>query len=70
MRQSVSAEMACWTAVLRELKARGLCAPKQTIADGHLENGGAIATIYPTSAEQRCWNHKRRNVLDQVPRTR
>ncbi len=59
-----------WTAVLRDLKARGLCAPKLTIADGHLGIWGAIATIYPTSQEQRCWNHKLRNVLDLVPRKR
>lgn len=61
---------ASWTAVLRDLKARGLCAPKLTIADGHLGIWGALAAIYPTSAEQRCWNHKRRNVLDAVPRKR
>lgn len=61
---------ASWTAVLRDLKARGLCAPKLTIADGHLGIWGAIAAIYPTSAEQRCWNHKLQNVLDAVPRKR
>jgi transposase-like protein len=61
---------ASWTAVLRDLKARGLCAPKLTIADGHLGIWGALAAIYPTSAEQRCWNHKMRNVLDTVPRKR
>ena len=59
-----------WTAVLRDLKARGLCAPKLTIADGHLGLWGALATIYPTSAEQRCWNHKLRNVLDAVSKKR
>lgn len=56
-----------WASVLRDLKARGLCAPKLTIADGHLGIWGAVAQIYPTSAEQRCWNHKLRNVLDAVP---
>lgn len=59
-----------WSAELRDLKARGLCAPKLTIADGHLGIWGALAAIYPTSAEQRCWNHKMRNVLDTVPRKR
>lgn len=58
------------TAVVRDLKARGLCAPKLTIADGHLGIWGAIAAIYPTSGEQRCWNHKLRNVLDAVPKKR
>src|SRR3984893_8972879 len=56
-----------WAAVLRDLKRRGLRAPKLTIADGHLGIWSALATIYPESAEQRCWNHKLRNVLDTVP---
>lgn len=57
-----------WAAVLRDLKRRGLRAPKLTIADGHLGIWGALAAVYPESAEQRCWNHKLRNVLDTVPR--
>jgi transposase-like protein len=57
-----------WAAVLRDLKRRGLRAPKLTVADGHLGIWSALATIYPESAEQRCWNHKLRNVLDTVPR--
>lgn len=56
-----------WANVLRDLKARGLRAPKLTMADGHLGIWGALAQVYPTSAEQRCWNHKLRNVLDAVP---
>jgi len=56
-----------WAAVLRDLKARGLPAPKLTIGDGHLGVWGALAHVYPTSAEQRCWNHKLVNVLDAVP---
>jgi transposase-like protein len=57
-----------WAAVLRDLKRRGLSAPKLTIADGHLGIWSGLAQIYPESAEQRCWNHKLRNVLDTVPR--
>ncbi|MEK7837165.1 MAG: transposase, partial [candidate division NC10 bacterium] len=57
-----------WKAVLRALKARGLPSPRLTIADGHLGIWGALAEIYPGSAEQRCWNHKLLNVLDQLPR--
>ena len=57
-----------WAAVLRDLKRRGLRAPKLTIADGHLGIWGGLAAIYPESAEQRCWNHKLRNVLDTVPK--
>ena len=57
-----------WLGVLRALKARGLPAPTLTIADGHLGIWGALAEVYPASAEQRCWNHKLLNVLDQLPR--
>ena len=59
-----------WATVLRDLKARGLRAPKLTIADCHLGIWSALATVYPASAEQRCWNHKLRNVLDAVPKRR
>jgi len=59
-----------WAAILRDLKGRGLKPPVLTIADGHLGIWSGLAQIYPTSAEQRCWNHKLRNVLDVVPRKR
>jgi putative transposase len=53
--------------VLRDLKGRGLPAPRLTIADEHLGIWGALQQVYPESTEQRCWNHKLRNVLDAVP---
>ena len=28
---------------------------------------GAVAQVWPTRAEQRCWNHTRRHVVDAVP---
>ncbi len=56
-----------WKNVLRSLRQRGLKVPRLIIADGHLGIWGALAEIYPESAEQRCWNHKLMNVLDQVP---
>jgi putative transposase len=56
-----------WSRVLRDLKARGLRAPKVLCADGHLGIWGALMEIWPEAAEQRCWNHKMMNVLDQVP---
>ena len=57
---------ASWGGVLRDLQARGLRAPCLTVADGHLGLWGALAQLYPASAEQRCWNHKMVNVLDAV----
>jgi putative transposase len=41
--------------------------PKLTIADGHLGIWSALRQVFPETAEQRCWNHKLRNVLDAVP---
>lgn len=56
-----------WAGVLRDLKARGLRTFRLMVADGHLGIWSALAQIYPESEEQRCWNHKIMNVLDQVP---
>ncbi len=47
-----------WAALLRDLKRRGLRAPKLVIGDGHLGIWGALTAIYPEAAEQRCWNHR------------
>jgi transposase-like protein len=49
------------------LKARGLAVPRLLVADGHLGIWAALAEIWPECDEQRCWNHKMVNVLDQVP---
>ena len=57
-----------WSAVLRDLKARGLTLGKLTIADGHLGIWSALTEIHPIGKEQRCWNHKLRNVLDCFPK--
>ncbi len=43
-----------WGALLRDLRARGLRAPKLTIADGHLGIWAALGSVYPSSEEQRC----------------
>jgi len=56
-----------WAAVLRDLLARGLRAPRLLIADGHLGIWGAVGAIFPAVAEQRCWNHRIVNVLDKLP---
>ena len=59
-----------WAAILRDLKRRGLVAPKLVIGDGHLGIWGALAAVFPEVAEQRCWNHRLLNVLDKLPLTR
>jgi transposase-like protein len=57
-----------WSAVLRDLKGRGMNAPKLVIGDGHLGIWGALRNVYPEAGEQRCWNHRLVNVLDKVPK--
>ena len=56
-----------WATLLRDLKSRGLRAPRLVIADGHLGIWGAVVSVFPEAAEQRCWNHRIVNVLDALP---
>ena len=57
-----------WAAVLRDLRERGLGAPKLVVADGHLGIWGAVREVWPEAAEQRCWNHKITNVRARLPK--
>jgi len=57
-----------WLKVLRDLKDRGLKFPRLTVADGHLGIWAAFGELYPSGEEQRCWNHKITNVLDDLPK--
>jgi len=57
-----------WSALLRDLTARGLKLGRLTIADGHLGIWSALGELHPAGEEQRCWNHKIRNVLDAMPK--
>lgn len=57
-----------WATVLRDLKRRGLSAPKLAMGDGALGFWAALRTVYPETEEQRCWVHKIANVLDKLPK--
>jgi transposase-like protein len=57
-----------WAYVFRDLKRRGLKVPKLMIADGNSGVWGALSEVWPEVSEQRCWNHKIVNVLDQLPK--
>lgn len=59
-----------WSDVLRDLKARGLRAPKLVVGDGHLGIWAGLRNVFPEAQEQRCWNHTSLNALDKVPKTR
>ena len=56
-----------WACVLRDLRERGMNAPRLMIADGNLGIWSALSEVFPQTREQRCWNHKIRNVLDCLP---
>ena len=56
-----------WSEVSRDLKARGIEAPRLLMADGNAAIWGAVRQVWPEAGEQRCWNHKMRNVLDRLP---
>lgn len=57
-----------WLDVLRDLKNRGLNVPKLLVADGNAGVWAAAVELWPSIAEQRCWNHKIVNVLDKLPK--
>jgi putative transposase len=57
-----------WSGVLRGLINRGLRLGRLTIADGHLGIWSALGELHAEGKEQRCWNHKIRNVLDCFPK--
>ena len=57
-----------WRELLLDVKRRGLMiAPKLAVGDGALGFWKALAEVFPTTREQRCWVHKTANVLDKLP---
>ena len=60
---------ASWTAILLDLKDRGLIEPPLlATGDGSLGFWKALAKMYPSTIHQRCWVHKTANVLDKLPK--
>jgi len=57
-----------WLKVLRGLRDQGLRAPRLLIADGGLPIWAAAQQVWPETDQQRCWNHKILNVLDDLPK--
>jgi putative transposase len=58
-----------WREVLLGLKHRGLeIGPALAVGDGALGFWGALSRIYPQTRHQRCWVHKKVNVLNKVPK--
>jgi transposase-like protein len=59
---------ASWAEVLRDLRDRGLAAPLLAVGDGGLGLWAALREVFPTTAHQRCWNHRVLNLLDKLPK--
>jgi putative transposase len=57
-----------WSAVFRDLKARGMNEPKLVTGDGALGAWAALRSVFPAAREQRCWVHKTANCLDALPK--
>jgi transposase-like protein len=56
-----------WREIWRGVKERGMAAPLLVIGDGIAGLWKALAEVYPTAKDQRCWKHKMMNVVDKVP---
>jgi transposase-like protein len=60
-----------WRELLLDVKRRGLIVdPKLAIGDGALGFWKAVAEVFPTTKEQRCWVHKTANILDKLPKNK
>lgn len=57
-----------WSDVIRDLKARGLKLGRLTAADGALGLWASLRGTHPEGDEQRCWNHRITNILDDIPK--
>jgi putative transposase len=57
-----------WSAVMRDLKARGVNEPILVVGDGALGTWAALRDVFPSARRQACWVHAIANVLDCLPK--
>jgi putative transposase len=57
-----------WSAVLRDLRDRGLNEPRLVIGDGALGIWAALRDVFSHARKQTCWVHKIARVLDALPK--
>ncbi len=57
-----------WSAVMRDLKERGINEPKLVVGDGALGIWAALRDVFPHARRQACWVHAIANVLDVLPK--
>jgi transposase-like protein len=58
-----------WAELLRDLRRRGMGAPVVMVGDGALGLWRALREVFPATREQKCWQHKVRNVLGALPKS-
>jgi putative transposase len=58
-----------WAELLRDLRRRGMRAPVVMVGDGALGLWRALREVFPATREQKCWQHKVRNVLGALPKS-
>jgi putative transposase len=57
-----------WSALLQELRTRGVNQIDLIVTDGHDGLLAALADLFPTTLRQRCLVHKQRNVMSAIPK--
>ncbi|MBO0778962.1 MAG: IS256 family transposase [Ktedonobacteraceae bacterium] len=57
-----------WSALLQELRSRGVGQIDLIITDGDAGLLSAVADLFPTTLRQRCLVHKQRNVMSAIPK--
>jgi transposase-like protein len=57
---------AAWLELFRDLRSRGLGAPKLIIADGTAGFWRAARSVFPESSQQWCWLHVERQILKNL----
>jgi transposase-like protein len=57
-----------WSALLEELRTRGVSQIDLIVTDGHEGLLAAVADLFPAALRQRCLIHKQRNIMSAIPK--
>ena len=68
LRASAEESKEGWSALLQDLRTRGVSQMDLIVTDGHEGLLAAVADLFPATLRQRCLVHKQRNVLSAIPK--
>ena len=68
LEEALSESEQSWSELFMDLVQRGMNAPALLVADGAHGLWAAASALFAGTAQQRCWTHKIRNVLDKLPK--